>query len=85
MSEQNEIDFDKYLAWLEGQKWVWQQQEGQLVFFADDGPHEYVETEPGQWAEMEAGHDDPNDDFTGITDPRLIAILNAKKKELQPE
>lgn len=73
---------DEYFAWLEQQTWIYQ--EGVLTFFDDErGPREFVETASG-WAEMEAGHDDPADDLTSITDQKVIALLNAKKSKLQP-
>jgi hypothetical protein len=78
-----EIDFDKHLAWLEQQEWVLGD-EGVLTFIdKEKGPREFVETTPGEWSEMEVGHEDPEDDFTEVEDPGLVALLNAKKAELR--
>jgi hypothetical protein len=80
-----DVDSNKYLAWLELQTWIWEQEESTLVFFDDEvGPREFMETETGKWFEVEVGHEDPGDDFTPVEDPRLIALLNSKKAELQP-
>jgi hypothetical protein len=77
----DQIDFDKYLAWLEEQTRVLDSESGYLTFFDNDqGPREFMETADG-WSEVEIGHDDPADDFTKVEDPRLIALLNAKKAE----
>jgi hypothetical protein len=81
--KQSDVDFDKYLSWLEKQTWIWQQDEGCLVFFGDDGPQEFMERESG-WFEMNVGHDNPEEDFTKVEDPRVVTLLNAKKEELQP-
>jgi hypothetical protein len=81
MEPDKQIDFDKYLAWLEQQTWVLSDNGGLTFFDPDEGPREFIETAPGEWFEMEVGHDV---DFTDIHDPRLIALLSAKKKELQP-
>ena len=71
-------DFDKYLAWLEEQTWVLGDG-GVLTFFDDEvGPREFIETAPGEWTEMDNG------EFTDkVEDPRLMALLNAKKAELR--
>lgn len=43
----------------------------------------FMEAEPNEWVEVEAEHDNPDDDFVKIIDPRLITLLDAKKKELR--
>jgi len=70
---------NRYLAWLELQNWIWLEQEGVLAFFTDEGAHEFVETEPGQWVEIE----NHTDELLEITNPQVIALLSAKKKELR--
>jgi hypothetical protein len=77
-----EIDPHEYLAWLEQQKWVLGDEDVLTFFDKKKGPREFVETAPGEWSEMEAGHEDPRDDFTKVEDPRLVALLNTKKTEL---
>ncbi len=78
------VDFNKYVAWLEQQTWVLED-DGSLVFVdCEQGPRTFLEreTEPGHWSEF---HDDraDTDDVTEIHDAKLIAVLNAKKAELR--